>query len=81
MATANFTGLELLGKSISYRDLSIERILPNTLLTSYTALVVAVQVPLFDSDIEPALLLRFKDTSSIDEYVTFDDILVLSTLD
>ena len=58
MAIANFTGLQLLGKSISYRDLALESLLPETLNTSYPALVVAVQVPMPDSGIESAILLR-----------------------
>lgn len=80
MATANFTGLQLLGKSISYRDLVLESLLPETLNTSYPALVVAVQVPMPDSDIESAILLR-EPLYLVDEYVNMEDILILSVCD
>jgi hypothetical protein len=80
MATANFTGLQLLGKSISYRDLALESLLPETLNTSYPALVVAVQVPMPDSGIESAILLR-EPLYLIDEYFNIEDIIVLSVSD
>lgn len=80
MAAANFTGLELLGKSISYRDLVLERIDPETLLTSYSALVIAVQVVAPESSVKPALLLR-ESLHQFEEYVEIDEILVLSVSD
>jgi hypothetical protein len=80
MAIANFTGLELLGKSISYRDLALERIHPDTLLTSHTALVLAVQIAAPNSGVEHALLLR-EPLYSFDEYVDIQDIIILSVLD
>jgi|JI8StandDraft_1071087.scaffolds.fasta_scaffold21687_2 hypothetical protein len=80
MAIANFTGLQLLGKSISYRDLALESLLPETLNTSYPALVVAVQVPMPDSGIESAILLR-EPLYLIDEYFNIEDIIVLSVSD
>ena len=72
MAIANFTGLQLLGKSISYRDLALESLLPETLNTSYPALVVAVQVPMPDSGIESAILLR-EPLYLIDEYFNIEE--------
>ena len=80
MAIANFTGLQFLGKSISYRDLALESLLPETLNTSYPALVVAVQVPMPDSGIESAILLR-EPLYLIDEYFNIEDIIVLSVSD
>jgi hypothetical protein len=80
MAIANFTGLQLLGKSILYRDLVLESICPHTLLTSYPALVVAVQVPLPDSGVEHAILLR-EPISLFEEYFDLEEIIVLLVLD
>jgi hypothetical protein len=80
MATANFTGLQLLGKSISYRDLALERIDPDTLLTSHTALVLAVQIAAPNSGVENALLLR-EPLYSFDEYIDLEDILILTVCD
>ena len=80
MAIANFTGLQLLGKSISYRDLALESLLPETLNTSYPALVVAVQVPMPDSGIESVILLR-EPPYLVDEYFNIEDIIVLSVSD
>ncbi|MFM7015405.1 MAG: hypothetical protein ACKOX3_03660 [Bacteroidota bacterium] len=80
MATANFTGLQLLGKSISYRDLALERIDPDTLLTSYTAVVLAVQIAAPNSGVENALLLR-ESLYSFDEYIDTEDLLILSVCD
>lgn len=79
MAIADFTGLDLLGKSILYRDLALERIYPDTLLTSYTAIVIAVQVPAPGFGVEPALLLR-ESLYQFEEYVDIDDVMVLSVL-
>lgn len=79
MAIADFTGLDLLGKSISYRDLALERIDPDTLLTSYTAIVIAVQIPAPGFGVEPALLLR-EPLYSFEDYYDIDDLLVLSVL-
>lgn len=80
MAIADFTGLDLLGKSISYRDLALERIDPKTLLISYTAIVIAVQVPAPGFGVEAALLLR-EPLYSFEDYYDIDDIMVLSVLD
>ena len=80
MATANFTGLQLLGKSISYRDLVLERIDPDTLFTSHTAIVLAVQIAAPNSGVENALLLR-EPLYSFDEYMDMEDILILSVCD
>jgi hypothetical protein len=80
MATANFTGLQLLGKSISYRDLVLERIDPDTLLTSHTAVVLAVLIAAPNSGVENSLLLR-EPLYSFDEFFDMEDILILSVCD
>jgi hypothetical protein len=78
MAIANFTGLELLGQTICFRDLRLESLLPESVsLDSFSGVVVAIQIPAPNSGIETALLIRDGDTFS-EDYVDLEDIQILS---